>query len=265
MSQCPLSQAQCEQFLNFLKTYMVPRPSNSAQTGHQVASIMATTSSIPQPSPSTSTLPSCSTNFSGNPYWIPPNFSYSIFSTQVVNKHAYKSDTWILDTGATNHLVHSVTQFTEITSIVQTCVFLPNGEQALVTHVGTVQVTSTLTLTGVLCIPSFSFNLISVSKLTKNLSCCLIFLGNCCFIQDLAQGSMIGLGKEYNGLYLLQDSDSRPIASALTVAISHISSSNLWHIRSGHPSYSKLDLLKQVVHTDVSNKTPCCDICHFSK
>ena len=94
-------------------------------------------------------------------------FSYSIFSTQVVDKHAYKSDTWILDTGATNHLVHSITQFTEITSIVQTCVFLPNGKQALVTHVDTMQVSSTLTLTGVLCVPSFCFILILASKLTK--------------------------------------------------------------------------------------------------
>ena len=190
---------------------------------------------------------------------------HPIFSAQVVDKHAYESNTWILDTSATDHMVHSVTQFTEITSIVQTFVFFPNGEQALVTHVGTVQVSSTLTLTGVLCVPSFSFNLISVSKLTKNISCCLIFLGDCCFIQDLAQWSTIGLGKEHNGFYLLQDSDSRSIASAIAAAISHISPSDLWHIRLGHPSYSKLCLLKQVVHTDVSNKTPCCDVCHFSK
>ena len=76
---------------------------------------------------------------------------------------------------------------------------------------------------------------------------------------------MIGLGKEHNGLYLLQDSDSRPTASTLAATVSHISSSNLWHIRLGHPSYSKLDLLKQVVHTGFSNKTPCYDVCHFSK
>ena len=167
LSQCPLSQAQCEQFLNFLKNYMALGSSNSAQTGHQVTSIMATKSSIPQTSPSTYTSPSFSSKFSGNSYWIPPNFSHSIFSAQVVDRHAYKTDTWILDTGATNHMVHSVTQFIEITSIVQTCVFLPNGEQALVTHVDTMQVSSTLTLTGVLCVPSFCFNLISASKLTK--------------------------------------------------------------------------------------------------
>ncbi|XP_075654949.1 uncharacterized protein LOC142625133 [Castanea sativa] len=35
---------------------------------------------------------------------------------------------------------------------------------------------------------------------------------------DLAQWSMIGLGKEHNGLYLLQDSGSKPSASTLAVA-----------------------------------------------
>ena len=152
-------------------------------------------------------------------------------------------------------MVHYVVQLTTITSIVHTCVYLPNREQALVTHVGTVQVSSTLILTDVLCVPSFTFNLISVGKLTKNLCYCLIFVGDCCFILDLAQWSTIGLGKAHNGLFLLQDSDCRPHASALVSAVSPSSSSDLWHNRLGHPCHSKLLLFKQFVHY----------ICHFSK
>ena len=101
-------------------------------------------------------------------------------------------------------MVHSVTQLTTITSISQAYVFLPNGEQAMVTHIGTVKVSTTLTLTNVPCVPSFSFNLISISQLTKAYLCCLIFLVNYCFIQDLAHWSTIGLGRESKGLYLLQ-------------------------------------------------------------
>ena len=91
----------------------------------------------------------------------------SIFSTHLVDKKAYKSSDWIIDTRATNHMVHSVTQLTTITSVVQTYVSLPNGEQAMVTHIGTIRISSTLTLIDVLCVPSFSFNLISVNQLTK--------------------------------------------------------------------------------------------------
>ena len=91
---------------------------------------MAPYPSISQPLPSTSSSPSCSSNFSSNPYWILPNLSHAIFAAQVVDRHAYKSNTWIIDTRATDHMVHSVAQLTTITSIVCTCVYLPNGEQA---------------------------------------------------------------------------------------------------------------------------------------
>ena len=59
---------------------------NDAQTGHQAASIMTSYPSIPHPLPSTSSFPSTSSNFSGNSFWIPPNFSHSIFVAQVVDK-----------------------------------------------------------------------------------------------------------------------------------------------------------------------------------
>ena len=226
---------------------------------------MAPSSSIQPITPSTSSSPSQSSNFSGNQHWIPPNFSHSIFSTQVVDRTVFKFDSWIIDTGATDHMVHSVSQFTTITSIVNTYVYLPNGDQALVTHVGTVHISSTLVLKDELCIPSFGFNLISVSKLTKTLFCCLIFFGNCCFIQDLAQWSMIGQGRESNGLYLLDSSHQQRSTALSATSTNPFSSTELWHNRLGHPSFSKLQLLKGVVNIDVSNKTTCCDVCHFSK
>ena len=70
-----------------------------------------------------------------------------------------------------------------------------------------------------------------------------------------------GLGKECNGLYLLQDSTPH---TAFVVNVGH-SSLELWHSRPGHPSYSKFSLLKDVVDVAASNKANCCDICHYSK
>ena len=157
-------------------------------TPNAISALPQTPLSLPSPS----NLASSSINFSSNPFWIPPNFSQFVFSAQVVDRTTFKSDPWIMDTSAIDYMVHSVSQFTSITSIVNTCVYLPNGDQALVTHVGTMHISSTLVLNEVLCVLSFGFNLILVSKLTKILFCCLIFLGNCCFIQDLAQWSMIG-------------------------------------------------------------------------
>ena len=105
-------------------------------------------------------------------------------------------------------MVHFVSCFTSITATLNTFVNLPNGESTLVTHIGIVEISSKLILHNVLCVPSFTFNLLSVSKLAKSISCCLMFLGTLCFIQDLAHCSIIGLGKEYKGLYLLEESIS---------------------------------------------------------
>ena len=91
--------------------------------------------------------------------------AHSVFSAHAIDRHVFKSNDWILDTGATDLMVHSVSQLTTITSIVHSCVFLPHRDQALVTHIGIVQISPTLTLTNVLCVPTFSFNLISISQL----------------------------------------------------------------------------------------------------
>uniref|UniRef100_A0A2N9I913 Reverse transcriptase Ty1/copia-type domain-containing protein n=1 Tax=Fagus sylvatica TaxID=28930 RepID=A0A2N9I913_FAGSY len=92
-----------------------------------------------------------------------------------------KQNSWILDTGATDHMVHSLSCFTTVTSIIQATVELPNGNLVPVTHIGTVKLSSSLILTDVLCVPSFHFNLISA----------------------FTPWRMIGLGKIHNGLYIL--------------------------------------------------------------
>lgn len=122
----------------------------------------------------------------------------SMFSSQVDTSHITSTD-WILDSGATDHMVHSFTLFT---SIVQISIRLPNGDVAKVNQIGTVQLSSTLILENVLCIPTFSFTLISISQLTQSPTCC-IFLSHCCFIQDLKPWRMIGLSKKQECLYSL--------------------------------------------------------------
>ena len=131
--------------------------------------------------------------------WSSPQFpklpfhslEYSVFSSHVNISHI-TSDDWILDSGATNHMVHSLKIFTSITSIVHISVRLPNGDVAKVTHIGTVQLSSTLILENVLCIPTFFFNLVSISKLTQSPSFCCIF-----FFTLLLYSRLIALEDEW--------------------------------------------------------------------
>ena len=164
-------------------------------------------------------------------------------------------------------MVHSITCFTTITATLNTFVNLPNEEVASVTHIGIVKISEHLTLHNGLCVPSFSFNLISVNQLAKSSACCLIFFGNLCFIQDLAHWSTLGLGRECNGLYLLdKGSISTPsIAASISVSV-HSAQPHLWHSRLGHLSNAKLASIKP-------NDVPCfpfienfnCDICPIAK
>ena len=106
---------------------------------------------------------------------------HSIFSTQITNRTAFNGDTLVIDTGATNHIVHSIHLLIDFTDVI-CMVELLNGETALVTHIGSICHSETLILTNVLCVPSFSFNLLSVSQLTKKMHCCLIFVSTFYFI-----------------------------------------------------------------------------------
>ena len=75
-------------------------------------------------------------------------------------------------------MVLSLQFFTSITSTIQISVQLPNGAVAKVTHIGTIHLSSGLILENVLCIPTFSFNLFSINKLTSLHLVVALFLFN---------------------------------------------------------------------------------------
>lgn len=81
---------------------------------------------------------------------------------------------------------------------------MPNKMRALVTHVGTIHLSKGLILENVLFVPSFKFNLVSVSRLNANKRNFLAFSDKYCLIQDLLTWTMIGHAKVTNGLYIMQ-------------------------------------------------------------
>jgi hypothetical protein len=242
--QLSMISEQCQHLMNILKQYSMP----------QASAHSAVTAS------------------GGNPSLDP---RYSVFFTSFVNMiptSKQQNTSWIIDTGATDHMVSSPSLFTSITAIVSTHVNLPNGSIAAVTHIGTIKLSENLTLTEVLCVPSFTFNLISASKLIKTLRCCLIFLAGYCFIQNLYHWRTIGVGEEQAGLfYLLQDdkvSATRSIPSfEQHIAFNSIKKPSLdvWHYRLGHPSISRIKLLHEHVSEISCNSESVCPICPLAK
>jgi hypothetical protein len=184
--------AQCQQLLNMLtaQTYQNFPQSDSSnastsqpsvnqspyQNAHQAATLVTMTQPSSQPPSNMAGSPMCLASYSK------PNLSHYVFSSQYIDKSSISHTDWVIETGATDHMVITTQFFTSMLVVHNVSVNLPNGQSVTVTHIGSVQISSTLLLTDVLCVPSFDFNLISVLKLTSSLHCCIFFLSNYCFI-----------------------------------------------------------------------------------
>lgn len=128
------------------------------------ASDMISSASVNQASSNTQTQDHLFTNMSGNPSFISHSSldaKHVVFASSL---HFFKKSNidskyapQIIHTGATDHMICSITLFTTITFVVSKLVKLPNGQHASVTHIGTVKISENFILTNVLCIPSFFF------------------------------------------------------------------------------------------------------------
>ena len=111
-------------------------------------------------------------------------------------------------------------------------------------------------LTLVLNLPNFSFNLMSVNKLTRALKCYISFFPNFCLFQDLMMKQIIGRGRESEGLYILDPTVPRPIAWSGVITPFET------HCRLGHLS---LPLLKKLCPRFSSLLSLDCESCQFPK
>ncbi|CAL8151589.1 unnamed protein product [Prunus armeniaca] len=110
---------------------------------------------------------------------------------------------WIIDSGATDHITSSPHLLTNVKHSTMPPVKLPSGDQAPITATGTLPINSYLFLKDVLGVPTFKVDLMSVSKITEDLTCSVTFFPQWCVLLDLATRRTIGLGKRRGGLYYL--------------------------------------------------------------
>ena len=167
------------------------------------------------------------------------------------------SNKWVIDSGATNHMTGNPKTFSSFRShLASSPVTIADGSTSNVVGSGTVKPTSSITLSSVLSLPKLAFNLIYVSKLTKDLNCCISFFPNHCLFQDLMTKQIIGKGHVSDGLYILD------VWVPRSVACSSIASSVKAHCRLGHPS---LPVLKKLCPQFHSLPSFNCESCHFAK
>ena len=118
---------------------------------------------------------------------------------------------------------------------------MPTGSIALISSTGTTKFNDNITLKDLLCVPSFNLNLMSVSRITSSLNCCVVFTPHGCVLQDLATGRMIGSGKQHAGLYYMSPLQNQAHASQIST------DPDLWHKRLWHPSSARLQLASSLL------------------
>ncbi|XP_075083245.1 uncharacterized protein LOC142166996 [Nicotiana tabacum] len=167
----------------------------------------------------------------------------------VANDHV-----WIVDSGATHHVTHCKNALSNLkradnrTDVVQ----LPTGNKADITHTEDAVVLGDKSIEGVLYVPDFKFNILLVSKLTKQLCCSVGFYPDFCILSGALQWQGVGIGRENNRLYLIKE--NLPVTT--TSFLKGYGDTKLWHLRLGHASAKSMEhisALNNKIHTGVQD------------
>ena len=137
--------------------------------------------------------------------------------------HRVYDDSWIIDSGAIDHMTSKSQLFHTYTpSPSNKKIAVGNGSLATIAGFGDIYITPTLILKNVLHVPKLLANLVSIQKLTHDLKCYAIFFPFYCVFQEQGSGRRIGLAKERSGLYNLESSQK----TSNNLSLSFLSSSN---------------------------------------
>ena len=140
---------------------------------------------------------------------------------------------------------------------------LADGSSQTVLGIGTVACGSNMSLSSILHVPSFPMNLLSISCITKELNCAVIFFPSRCLFQELGTGRKLGTGNMRDGLYYLDDNMSHKVVAALFPT--PLEEFLLHHRRLGHMSFPTLGQLYPTLYNKVSKESLICDACQIGK
>lgn len=92
-----------------------------------------------------------------------------------------KNSTWIIDTGASNHMNMDYGQLKFFKPSPQSIIFRANDNTSPITWEGSVILSDSLTFDIVLVLPYLDYNLLLISQSTSTLTCTVTFWPSLCF------------------------------------------------------------------------------------
>ena len=150
---------------------------------------------------------------------------------------SHSSNPWILNSRASDHLSGNKDLFSSLTiTSPLPMITLANGTPTMAKGVGSACPLPSIPLTFVFYVPDYSFNLISIGKLTRDLNCLITFSDNSVTLQDWGTGRTIGIGREFQDLFHLSSPSS-------SIACTSMDTPLLIHSPLGHPNISKFRVM----------------------
>lgn len=141
------------------------------------------------------------------------------------------NENWVIDSGASEHITCDESLLIDKQNYEDGMpVIIPNGDIIPMKEIGTSMLPNGLRINRVLHIPEFKCNLLSVSRMTKDLNCSVTFYPNFCMMQVLRSRKLIGVGRCSDGLYSVKPNMNKRAVMAASVDV------ETWHRRLGHAS-----------------------------
>ena len=178
-----------------------------------------------------------------------------------------RGTTWIIDSGASIHMTGYLTTFNKyLPCRDRSIVRIADGSLSEVIGKGLVVILKDIIIKDVLYVPKPNCNLLSISKLMKDLKCVTKFHSFLCEFQALDLGKRIGNAEECACLYRLRvdDSNRRLERFACVVASSKEASIMLGHYCLGHPNFMYLRRMFPSLFNKNLNFFHC-EVCELSK
>ncbi|KAM0050951.1 putative RNA-directed DNA polymerase [Helianthus debilis subsp. tardiflorus] len=103
---------------------------------------------------------------------------------------------WICDSGANQHMVKTDIDMFDSVDVSEFDLFVshPNGTKAKVSKIGSIKLAENVILNDVFFVPTYSVNLLSVYKLSRDNQITVIFNENICTLQDSKSGRVLVTG-----------------------------------------------------------------------
>jgi len=160
-----------------------------------------------------------------------------------------KDNTWIIDTGASDHMVRDSGQLQSLNSSTHSFISTANGSTSPTAGEGSVILSKTLALNSVLVVLSLEYNLLSVGQITYALNCTVTFWPSFCVFQDILTRKILGYGVKRDKLYYLELTETEGQKFSRAYQARSLDTDRetiwLWHRRLGRLS---LDILENYNH-----------------